>query len=171
MVRRLPVLQNPASGDADGARPPWHWVLIGAGFVFTLWIPLAIVAEWLSRALARSLVDLGDAQAVARFNTTAPMGERVLLSLALLGPLALSFVVACVAGGMLVGRFGERAGSREATLAGLLAAVVAWLVALIGGALSPFSVAASSLLLLGGAGAALTRLGGWLGRRRRADMP
>lgn len=166
MVRRLPVLQNSASGGDDQQRPPWHWVLIGAGFVFTLWIPLAIVAEWLSRALARSLVDLADAQAVAHFNATAPTSQRVLLSLVLLGPLTLSFVAACVLGGMLVGRFGTSAGAREATLAGLLAAGVAWLVALVGGALAPWTVAVSSLALLGGAGAALTRLGGWLGRRR-----
>jgi len=167
MVRKLPVLQNPALGDSDDQRPPWHWVLIGAGFVFTLWIPLAIVAEWLSRALAASRVDLADAAAVAHFNATAPTGQRILLSAVLLGPLVLSFVAACVAGGMLVGRFGGRAGSREATLAGLLAAAVGWLVALIGGGLSPWSVAVASLALLGGAGAGLTRLGGWLGRRRR----
>lgn len=164
MVRRLPVLQT---SDTDEERPPWHWVFIGAGFVFTLWIPLAIVAQWLSRMLASSLVDLGDAHAVVRFNATAPAGQRVLLSLVLIGPLVVSFVVACVAGGMLVGRFGGRAGPREATLAGLLAAGVAWFVALIGGALSPWSIAVSSLALLGGAGAGLTRLGGWLGRRRR----
>ncbi len=166
MVRRLPVLQNPASG-ADEERPAWQWVPIGAGFVFTLWIPLAIVAQWLSRVLAASLVDLGDAQAVARFNATASGGQRALLSLLLLGPLALSFVIACVAGGMLVGRFGGRASAREATLAGLLAALVAWLAALVGGALSPWTIAVSSILLLGAAGALLTRLGGWLGRRRR----
>ena len=167
MVRRLPVLQNPAPGDADDQRPPWHWVLIGAGFVFTLWIPLAIAAQWLSRMLAASMVDLADAEAVAHFNATAPTGQRVLLSAVLLGPLVLSFVAACVSGGMLVGRFGGRAGFREATLAGLLAAAVAWLVALLGGALSPWSVAVASLVLLGGAGSGLTRLGAWLGRRRR----
>lgn len=167
MVRRLPVLQNPAPGAADEQRPPWQWVAIGAGFVFTLWIPLAMAAQWLSRALAASLVDLRDAHAVAHFNATAPASERVLLSLVLLGPLALSFVAACVVGGVLVGRFGARAGAREATLAGLLAAVVAWLAALLGGALSPWSVAVSSFVVLGAAGALLTRLGGWLGRRRR----
>ncbi len=99
MVRRLPVLQNPAPGDADDQRPPWHWVLIGAGFVFTLWIPLAIAAQWLSRMLAASMVDLADAEAVAHFNATAPTGQRVLLSAVLLGPAG-----AVVRGGVRVRR-------------------------------------------------------------------
>lgn len=54
MVRRLPVLQTPPSEDAEAqARSPWQWVLIGAGFTITLWLPLATLGAWMeSRALA-----------------------------------------------------------------------------------------------------------------------
>ena len=42
MVRRLPVLQNQDTDDAAAARRPrWQWVLIGAGFVITLFLPLS----------------------------------------------------------------------------------------------------------------------------------
>jgi hypothetical protein len=53
VVRRLPVIQTPASEDAEAhARSPWQWVLIGAGFTITLWLPLVTLAAWLeSRVL------------------------------------------------------------------------------------------------------------------------
>ena len=53
VVRRLPVIQTPPSEDAEAhARSPWKWVLIGAGFTITLWLPLATLAAWLeSRVL------------------------------------------------------------------------------------------------------------------------
>ncbi len=40
--------------------------------------------------------------------------------------LLLAFAIACFAGGFLVGRFGAKAGAKEATVAGFLAAAVAW---------------------------------------------
>jgi len=41
-VRRLPVLQNQDTDDAAAARRPrWQWVLIGAGLVITLFLPLS----------------------------------------------------------------------------------------------------------------------------------
>jgi hypothetical protein len=48
MQRRLPVLQTQSPEDvlAD-ARPKWQWSLIGAGFVLTLWLPLAMISVWL----------------------------------------------------------------------------------------------------------------------------
>ena len=48
VVRRLPVIQTPPSEDAEAqARSPWQWVLIGAGFTITFWLPLATLAAWL----------------------------------------------------------------------------------------------------------------------------
>ena len=142
MVRRLPVIQSKAAEDeAAEARPPWHWVLIGAGLVFTSWIPLAMVALWIARLFATPV-----------------------LLLLLVG---LSFALAAGGGGALVGRFGGRAGKREAALAGLVAALAAWAIALGSGALAPWPVAVASGVLLGGLGALFAWLGGRLGHRGR----
>ena len=142
MVRRLPVIQSKAAEDeAAEARPRWQWVLIGAGLVFTSWIPLAMIALWIARVLATALA-------------------VVLL-------VGLSFALAAVGGGALVGRFGGRAGTREAALAGLVAALVAWGIALASGALAPWTVALASGGLLGALGALFAWIGGRLGHRRR----
>lgn len=134
MVRRLPVLQSKAPEDAAAeARPRWHWVLIGAGFVITIWIPLALIALWVGGAVA----------------------------------VMLSLVIACASGGALVGRFGGSATLREATLAGLVAAFGAWVVALASGALVPWTVALGSgagLLIVAGG---FSWLGGRIGLARR----
>src|SRR3954467_13130551 len=93
MVRRLPVLQNQDTDDAAAARRPrWHWVLIGAGFVITLFLPLSALGVWLGAVLSRAL----------------PLGgtSRIVLGAA---PVAFSFLIACGAAGALVGRFGGRA--------------------------------------------------------------
>src|SRR3954469_24188774 len=53
MVRRLPVLQNQDTDDAAAARRPrWQWVLIGAGLVITLFLPLSWIGVWLGAWLS-----------------------------------------------------------------------------------------------------------------------
>ena len=149
MVRRLPVLQNPDTDDAAAARRPrWHWVLIGAGLVITLFLPLSWLGVWLGAWLGRS----------------GSGGTQVVLGVA---PVALSFLVACGGAGALVGRFGGRAKAREGALAGALGAFLGWGLAALGGSLSPWIIAVSSLavLLTFGAGAAF--LGARWGLTRR----
>jgi hypothetical protein len=142
MVRRLPVLQNQDTDDAAAARRPrWQWVLIGAGLVITLFLPLSWIGVWLGAWLSR---------AAARGNGGAtPIVLGVL-------PVALSFLIACGGAGALVGRFGGRAKAREAALAGSLGALIGWGLAALGGSLSPWLVAVVSLaaLVTFGAGAA-----------------
>lgn len=134
MVRRLPVIQNKAPEDAEAEeRPPWHWVLIGTGFVITIWLPLVMIAVWIGGAL----------------------------------PVLLSLALACGAGGALVGRFGGRAGVREATLSGVVAAACAWGLALLSGALSPWTIAVMSALVLFAAAAIFSWVGGRIGALRR----
>lgn len=163
VVRRLPVIQSKAPEDAEAqARPPWHWVLIGAGIAFTSWIPLAMLALWAGRKLAASVADLSRPEALSG-------GERVAAGAAILLPLLVSFVVACAGAGALVGRFGGRAGRREAALAGAVAALAAWLIALASGALAPWPVAAASGLVLLCAGAAAGWLGGRVGAGSAAE--
>lgn len=169
-MRRLPVIQNQAPDDAAAAqRPRWQWALIAGGFVVTLWIPLTIPAEWLGRRLALRLVDVTDRAALARFTASAGSGDRALLLTFLVGPLALSFIVACLAAGALVGRFGGRSGAREAALGGVLAALLVCGIAALGGALRPWPLAAGSLVALGFAGAASTWLGAKLGVKLRSS--
>ena len=142
MVRRLPVLQNQDTDDAAAARRPrWQWVLIGAGFVVTLFLPLSWigvrVSVWLTLGPLRGA------------SGTAPIVFGV-------APVALSFLIACGGAGALVGRFGGKAKASEAALSGSLGALLGWGLAALGGALSPWLVAVVSLavLLTLGAGAA-----------------
>lgn len=143
MVRRLTVLQNDDTDDALAARRPrWQWVLIGAGFVITLFLPLSLLGVWLGQALSRAV----------------PRSESGALQVVLGAlPVALSFLVACGGAGALVGRFGGRAKAREAAYSGALGAFSGWGLAALGGSLSPWLVAVSALVALVtfGAGAAL----------------
>lgn len=143
MVRRLTVLQNQDTDDAAAARRPrWHWVLIGAGFVITLFLPLSVLGVWLGAVLSRSVAAGSSAQIV--------LGAA---------PVACSFLVACAAAGALVGRFGGRAKAREAALSGSLGAFAGWCLAAAGGSLSPWLVALVALVVLVVFGAAAAFVG------------
>jgi tRNA-(ms[2]io[6]A)-hydroxylase len=140
--RRLPLLPKvevAAEGDED--RPPWHWSAIGAVGVFVLWLPLALV--------------INGALAGPRTEGAAP---------AILNGAA--FALAAFVSGFLVGRFGGRAGRREATLGGVAAAATAWIIAASQGARGPVTWLLVLAILVGvGGGAA--RAGGALGVARR----
>ncbi|MEP7052971.1 MAG: hypothetical protein ABJB12_21580 [Pseudomonadota bacterium] len=145
MVRRLTVLQNQDTDDAAAARRPrWQWVLIGAGFVVTLFLPLSVLGVWLGSVLSRGLP------------RSASGALRIGLGVL---PVALSFLIACGGAGAAVGRFGGRAKAREAALSGALGAFAGWGLAALGGSLTPFVVAATSLLVLVTLGAAAAFLG------------
>ena len=153
MVRRLTVLQNQDTDDALAARRPrWQWVLIGAGFVVTLFLPLSFLGVWLGAALGRGLGP--DQRGVSRI---------VLGAL----PVVLSFLIACGGAGAMVGRFGGRAKAREAALSGALGALFGWGLAALGGALSPWIVAASALVVLVTLGASAAFLGARLTLEKR----
>src|SRR5258708_5091866 len=100
--RRLPVLQSTAEEDpGEPHRPPWQWGVWGVLAVLLVWLPLAAIGAVARRSAPRISAGGAGAQGAA---------------------LALS----AVAGGFLVGRWGARGvGVREATLAGLIATVVA----------------------------------------------
>jgi hypothetical protein len=153
MVRRLPVLQNQDTDDAAAARRPrWQWVLIGAGLVITLFLPLSWIGVWIGSWLSRA------ASGGASGATPIVLG---------VAPVAFSFLIACAGGGALVGRFGGRAKAPEAALSGSLGALIGWGLAALGGSLSPWLVALVSLavLVISGAGAAF--LGAHLTLSRR----
>jgi len=153
MVRRLPVLQNQDTDDAAAARRPrWHWVLIGAGFVITLFLPLSLLGVWLGTWLSHAL------PRTAAGTTQVVFGA---------GPVALSFLISCAAAGSLVGRFGGRAKAREAALSGSLGGFLGWGLAALGGSLTPWLVALSSFVVLVGLGAGAAFLGARVTLSRR----
>jgi hypothetical protein len=107
--RHLPVLKEPPGDDPDTPpRPPWQWVGFGALGIFVVWLPLA----W---ATTLVVLRLGGPEA-------PPVTQALLF--------AASLVLAALAGGYLVGRWGTRGvGVREAALSGLSAGLVAATIA------------------------------------------
>ncbi|MCS6898919.1 MAG: hypothetical protein RMJ98_04200 [Myxococcales bacterium] len=132
--RQLPILNQKMASPAgagtspeEGAdRPPWHWSAIGAVLIFALWLPLAMVGQWLSRGLLGVLVPVGTAEETEAFLARATGAVRWSVRTATVGPPLLGFALACLAGGAMVGRFGGQAGAKEAAVAGVVAASTAW---------------------------------------------
>jgi hypothetical protein len=139
--RHLPVLPQPeVAAEGDDDRPPWHWAAIGAVAVFVFWLPLAAALHGL----------LGNAAGVVAGVVNAG-----------------GFALACFTSGFLVGRFGSRAGKREATVGAAAASALACLIAAmeLRGGLLTWGV---MLAVFVGIGAGSARLGGALGVARRA---
>lgn len=154
--RRLPVLQgrhDPPGEPPVEERPPWRWVPIGAAATFLAWLPLAALAE----GVTRRLVAIEDAR-----GAPAPAG------IWLVAAHALAFFVAGSLGGLLVGRAGGKAGRREATLAGAAAGALAWLIAAAQGTPGGALVWGSLLVIITGLGAIAGHAGGRVGVAWRA---
>jgi MFS family permease len=149
--RRLPVLQNKSEDEAEVERPPWHWSAIGVVAIFLGWLPLVMVVDALLAKMAPS--DGENVAASTRIGTLVAVGS--------------SFALACFGAGYLIGRFGDRAGKREATVAGAAAAVVAWLIGLRGGATGGVLTWAVLLVVLVALAAPVCRFGASRGLRAR----
>ena len=159
MVRRLPVLQSSSSEDA-AQRPPWHYMIIGAGFTVTLWLPLAVVAMWVGSRLAFWVFEVPNEAALPAAVATASVAQKSWAAALQALPLMLSFFLACFGSAVLVGRFGGKAGVREALVGNLIgSAVVLGLAALAGEV--PLGVALAAGIFL----AASSALAGWTGAR------
>lgn len=159
--RRLPVL--PAGDhdhDAPEERPPWQWSAIGAGAVFLVWLPLAELA-------ARAAVLVAGSPPPAGAASTRQRAALIALS-------TLAFALAAFAGGLTVGRFGGTAGRREATLAGLAAGTLAWVLAVVQPVPGPGALGWALVLVaidaLGGSAAYAGGRAG-LALRRRPEAP
>jgi len=148
--RRLPVLQ--AQGEEpEEARPPWHWVGFGAVAIFVAWLPLAWIAEAVGRRLAGDrLARLGELDHHARLVVYAELAV----------PQAVALVLAAMAGGFLVTKFGQGTRRRDAAFAGLAVGLLALglTFAQAGFSIAPLVV---PLLAMGAAAA-----GGAVGARR-----
>ncbi|WP_437732532.1 hypothetical protein [Sorangium sp. So ce1335] len=149
--RKLPVLQG--GGDEGEDRPPWHWVALGTVATFIAWLPLAGLVNTLLR---RMLEGAGDAEAPAR------------VRVAMVALNVVAFALAGVAGGYLVGRFGGRAGRREAAASGAVVATLAWALALAEGAPAGALGWALLLVVMVAIGSAASYAGGSAGLRGRS---
>jgi hypothetical protein len=165
--RRLPVINSKASPDSDGdePRPPWHWVGFGVVAIFGAWLPLAYLAETAKRRFVTAMVGAVDSpeQAESAIAGLDPR-DRSRLMAAAIGLPAVALALGAFAGGYLVGRWSERAGTREAAIAGALAGVVSGVLALLAGA-GPTAFAPLFLAAL------FAALGGRVGSRRRTKLP
>jgi MFS family permease len=168
--RHLPILQpkkaegsaesNASSAEGDGEeqdRPPWHWSAIGAVATFIVWIPLAMLAQLWARSTAERLVPGQDEAAQREAFLALTPAERLWLSaLNVLGPMV-ALALASFAAGVLVGRFGNRAGKKEATMAGVLTGTIASLInapgMLAAGQGAEWALAAIVLTILAGVAA------------------
>lgn len=157
--KRLPVLQDEGDDDEAQDRPPWHWSAIGMIATFLAWLPLASIANALVARMLRSVDPAEDAALAA----AAPAKVRAIM----IGVNALCFALAALAGGYLVGRFGGRAGRREATVSGLLAALLAWGIAMAQAQAIDILVWSLLLVVIGAIGSGAAYLGGRVGLKRR----
>ena len=157
--KRLPVLQDEEGDEEAQDRPPWHWSGIGVIAIFLAWLPLASLVNTLVARMLRS-ADPADGVELA---AAAPAGARAVM----MGSNALCFALAALAGGYLVGRFGGRAGPKEAGVSGLLTAVVAWALAISQTPSIAPLVWLLLLLVMGSLGWVAAYLGGRLGLRGR----
>src|SRR3954447_7182301 len=120
-TRRLPVLQN-APPDED--RPAWHWAVIGGVFILSIWAPLAMLSSWVASRVSHHLLgDLPPNELSLRLADASP-GDRFWLWFVLTVAPILAYALSCWASGAMVGRFGGKAGAREAAMAGGFAALV-----------------------------------------------
>ena len=144
--RRLPVLQSErpsaptrrgsedlpnAPPEGDEARPPWHWIGFGTVAVFAVWLPLSYVAELVRRRATEAWIGSpASPEETARAIAALSAGERARFGLVMFATHGTALALASFAGGYLVGRYGgEKIGAREASLAGLMAAIIAAVLA------------------------------------------
>ncbi|WP_240488525.1 tRNA-(ms[2]io[6]A)-hydroxylase [Labilithrix luteola] len=172
--RHLPILkaepERPAQDveDDDAKRPPWHWVGFGTIAIFAAWLPLAYAAQAVVvRVMTREFGAAATPAEISEKLAAASSAERLRITAILALPNALSFALASFAGGYLVGRFGPKAGGREAAFSGavtaLLAVVIAW------GGLSIGYLLTAVVIFLVGVGFAAW--GGVWGRRSGKNRP
>jgi hypothetical protein len=138
--RRLPMVAAPeVAREEDEHRPAWHWAAIGTIGAFVVWYPLAMLVNAAARGAEPPVLVAGN---------------------------ALAFVLACGAGGLVVGRFGAQAGPRQAAVSGAATGVLAWGLAALGA--RGLVVWALLFVVVAALGGASGYAGGKLGIRLRS---
>jgi hypothetical protein len=159
---RLPVVHEAPAEDANPERRPWQWVGFGTVAIFVVWLPLAALAQALSlRVVEARLGTLESLDAARDALPHVPAADRELIAAALFGFPSAALALAALAGGFLVGRWGGRAGPREAALAGVASVLAVSMLAWMSSGLSWAPLAA--LFVAGPVAAG----GGWIGYKGR----
>jgi hypothetical protein len=167
--RRLPVLNRPAEParepeTEEEARPPLHWVGFGTVAIFAAWLPLTYAAGAVSsRVMEGRFGKDASKDAITLALQAMDAGERARLMAIVALPGLAALAIAAFGGGFVVGRFGDRTGTREAALAGGIAAVIASLMAWAGPTASALVAATVTMLVAVGFAA----WGGRTGSKRR----
>ena len=163
-IRRLKVLQD-APPDED--RPAWHWAVIGVVFILSIWAPLAMLSSWVARRVSHLIVgDLPPDELSLRLADASASARFWLWFVLTVGPV-LAYGLACWASGAMVGRFGGKAGPREAAVAGAFAALVGAGLTLVQ---TSAAASAASLVILVPVGVGAAWLGGTFGKKRRGGV-
>jgi hypothetical protein len=161
MVRRLPVLQNQID---EPSRPAWQWVLLGAGFMISLWIPLLALALWLRSRLAPESM-LGHGATFSPVSTSRGVGFVLAL-----GPVLVPWMLASALTAVLLVRFGApRVTRRHAIYSGLAATLLVCAVAALGRSFDSWVTFFASVLLLAAASAGPGWFAGKFGIKRQVS--
>jgi len=157
---------EPASSpdEGDEPRPPLHWVGFGTVAIFAAWLPLTYVAGAIaSRVMEQRFGRDASKEAVTLALAAMDAGERARLMAIVALPGLAALAIAAFGGGFVVGRFGDRTGSREAAMAGAITALVASVMAWAGPTPSALVAAAVTFVVAVGFAA----WGGRTGSKRR----
>lgn len=161
-VRRLPVLQDASTSDEE--RPAWHWTVIGVAFIFSMLAPLAMLASWARRRVLEKMLGDLPADELGLRLAGASSADRLWLGFVTTGLPLVAYAFSCWASGALVGRFGAKAGPKEAAISGGCAALIS--AGLTFAAAADVASIASVVLLLP-IGVAASWFGGRFGLKKR----
>jgi hypothetical protein len=161
---RLPVVNAPAPSRSpepqpEEAHPAWHWIGLGTVAVFVAWLPLSYFAERIRRWATEGWLGApATPEDAARAIAALGAAQRAELGLLMAAIHGAALAIAAFAGGLFVGRYGgDTIGAREASLAGLTAALLASALAWSGLSWVPLvaiALAAASAFAGGRAGVA-----------------
>jgi hypothetical protein len=160
--RKLPMIQSRPDDDTP-KRPRSHWIGFGLVAIFTLWVPLAAIAEMVKKhAIVSYLGDRsGEDQIQLAVASLSDRDHTRLTAVIIVVPM-IALALASLGGGYLIGRFGGEAGIREGALSGAGAALVAVLLAWSAGGITWGSLLSIAIAVPFGA------LGARIGLRARA---
>ena len=162
MVRRLPVIRDPADDPDAVHRPRSRWVLIGSLFTIVVWVPLVAVTMPLGALLASRIGSLPKEELAQGAGAPSPLSLVLVVA-----PPLLSFVPAAAASGALLARFASGTDRSDAAKAGGLGGLLAAILASLLGSGMPVVAVVSAFSLLSMAGAVGGYAGSaWAARKR-----
>jgi hypothetical protein len=123
--RRLPVLRStPSEEEGEPPRPVWQWIGFGVAAIFGAWVPLQYAGEAIAQRVSRAFV--GEPQSYDELQlalAALSQADHAKLTVALFAARVVPIVLATLAGGYLMGRWGtDKVTARHAAIAGAASA-------------------------------------------------